>query len=92
MGGVFALRHLHPLAAPLFRHFGVLMGSLHSPPLLLLIIVRGLHSPPLLLLAILGGLPSPSLLLGLWGSRRDIVSATYFGGLCFFGHSSVCHL
>ena len=53
MGGVLALRHLHPLAAPLFHHAGILVGGLHSPPLCLLIIV--------------GGLPCPSLLLGLWG-------------------------
>ena len=34
--------------------FGVLMGGLHSPPLLHLIIMGGLHSPPLILLVILG--------------------------------------
>jgi hypothetical protein len=39
MGGILDLRHLHPQAAPLFCHFGVLMGGLHSPPLLLLIIM-----------------------------------------------------
>ena len=31
--------HFHPRAAPLFRHFGVSMGGLPSPPLLLLIIM-----------------------------------------------------
>ena len=65
MGGVLALRHLHPRAAPLFHRFGVLMGGLHSPPLLLLVIVGGLHPPPLILLVIVVGLPSPPLLLGL---------------------------
>jgi hypothetical protein len=49
MGGVLDLRHLHPWAAPLFRHFGILMGGLHPPPLILLVIVVGLPSPPLLL-------------------------------------------
>jgi hypothetical protein len=48
-GGILDIHHLHPRAAPLFRLFGVLMGGLHSPPLLLLIIVVGLPSPPLLL-------------------------------------------
>jgi hypothetical protein len=66
MGGVLDLRHLHPRAAPLFRRFGILMGGLHSPtPLLLLIIVGGLHPLPLILLVIVVGLPSPPLLLGL---------------------------
>jgi hypothetical protein len=65
MGGVLALHHLHPLAAPLFRYFGILMRNLHSPPLLLLIIIGGLHPPPLILLVIVVGLPSPPLLLGL---------------------------
>jgi hypothetical protein len=41
MGGVLDLRHLHPQAAPLFRCFGILMGGLHSPLLLLLVIVGG---------------------------------------------------
>jgi hypothetical protein len=63
--GKLDLRHLHPQTAPLFRCFGVLMGCLHSPPLLLLIIVGGLHPPPLILLVIVVGLPSPPLLLGL---------------------------
>jgi hypothetical protein len=33
------------------------------------------------------------LLLSLWdyGSRKIFISAAYFGGLCFFGHSSICH-
>jgi hypothetical protein len=65
MGGVLDLRHLHARAAPLFRRFGVLMGSLHSPPLLLLVIMGGLHPPPLVLLVIMVGLPSPPLLLRL---------------------------
>jgi hypothetical protein len=65
MGGISDLRHLHPRAAPLFRHFGILMGGLCSPPLLLLVIVGGLHPPPLILLVIVVGLPSPPLLLGL---------------------------
>ena len=37
MGGELALHHLHPRGAPLFRRFGVRMGGLPSPPLLLLI-------------------------------------------------------
>ncbi len=41
MGGILDLRHLHPRAAPLFRCFVILMGVLHSPPLLLLVIVGG---------------------------------------------------
>jgi hypothetical protein len=41
MGGILDLCHLHPRAAPLFRCFGILMGGLHSPPLLLLVIVGG---------------------------------------------------
>jgi hypothetical protein len=49
MGGVLDIHHLHPRAAPLFRLFGILMGGLHSPLLLLLIIMVGLPSPPLLL-------------------------------------------
>jgi hypothetical protein len=57
MGGVLDIRHLHPRAAHLFRFFGVLIGGLHFPPLLLFIIVVGLPSPPLL--------------LGLQGSRQD---------------------
>jgi hypothetical protein len=65
MGGVLDLRHLHPRAALLFRHFGILVEGLHSPPLLLLIIVGGLHPPPLILLVIVVCLPSPPLLLGL---------------------------
>ena len=65
MGGKFALRHLHPRAAPLFRCCGVIMGVLHSPPLLLLVIMGGLQPPPLVLLAIVAGLPSPPLPLGL---------------------------
>jgi hypothetical protein len=92
MGSILALCHLHPLAAPLFHRFGVLMGGHYFPPLFLLIIVGGLHSCPLLLLLIMGGLPSPPLLLGLWGTGGIVVSAAYFGELCFFGHSSLCHL
>jgi hypothetical protein len=65
MGGILPLWHLHPLAAPLFRCFGVLMRGLHSPPLLLLVIVGGLHPPPLIFLVIMVVLPSPPLLLGL---------------------------
>jgi hypothetical protein len=65
MGGILDLHHLHPWAAPLFCRFGVLMGGLHSPPLLLLVRVGGLHPPPLILLVIVVGLPSPPLLLGL---------------------------
>jgi hypothetical protein len=65
MGEILDLCHLHLRAAPLFRHFGVLMGGLHSPPFLLLIIVGGLHPPPLILLVIVVGLSSPPLLLGL---------------------------
>ena len=65
MGGMLALRHLLPLAAPLFRCFGVLIGGLCSSPLLLLIIIGGLHPPHLILLVIVGGLLSPPLMLSL---------------------------
>ena len=92
MGGVLALRHLHPLGATLFCHFGILVGGLHSPPLLLLIIVGGLHSPPLILLATTGGIPSPLTCWDYGGHGRIVVSAAYLGGLCFFGHFSICHL
>ena len=53
--------HFHPRAAPLFRHFGVSMGGVPSPPLLLLIIMGGLQPPPLILLVVVVGLPSPPL-------------------------------
>ncbi len=65
MGGKLALCHLHPREAPLFRCFGVSMGGLPSPPLLLLVIMGGLQRPPLILLVIVVGLPSPPLPLGL---------------------------
>ena len=65
MGGELALRHLHPRAAPLFHRFGVIMGGLHSSPLLLLVFAGGLQPPPLILLVIMVGLPSPPLPLGL---------------------------
>ena len=58
--------HFHPRAAPLFRRFGVSMGGLPSPPLLLLIIMGGmggLPSPPHLLLIIMGGLQSLPIIL-----------------------------
>ena len=61
MGGELALHHLHPRGAPLFRRFGVRMGGLPSPPLLLLIIMGGLQPPPLILLVVVVGLPSPPL-------------------------------
>jgi hypothetical protein len=48
-GGRFGLRCHCPLVAPLFRHLGLLIGGLLSPPLLLVCIVGDLHSPPLLL-------------------------------------------
>jgi hypothetical protein len=65
MGGILDLCHLHPRAAPLLHCFGILMGGLYSPPLLLLVIMGGLHPPPLILLVIMVGLPSPPLQLGL---------------------------
>ena len=65
MGGALALHHLHPWAAPLFCHFGVIIEGLHSPPLLFHAIVGGLQPPPLILLVIMVGLPSPPLPLGL---------------------------
>ena len=65
MEGELALSHLHPQAAPLFRHFGVIVGGLHSPRLLLLIIMGGLQPFPLILLIIMVGLPSPPPPLGL---------------------------
>ena len=65
MGGELALCHLHPRDTPLFRYFGVSMGGLPSPPLLLLIIMGGLQPPPLILLVIVVGLPSPPRPLGL---------------------------
>ena len=58
--------HFHPRAAPLFRRFGVSLGGLPSPPLLLLIIMGGmggLPSPPPLLLIIMGGLQSLPIIL-----------------------------
>jgi hypothetical protein len=66
MGGILDIRHFHPRGAPLFRLFGVLMGGLHSPPLLLLVIVVGLPSPPLL--------------LGLRGPRQDRCIGHLFWG------------
>jgi hypothetical protein len=65
MGGELALRHLHPQEAPLFHRFGISMGGLPSPPLLLIIIMAGLQPPPLIFLVIVVGLPSPPLPLGL---------------------------
>jgi hypothetical protein len=65
MGGELALCHLHPREAPLFRHFGVSMGGLPSPPVLLLVLMGGLQTPPLVLLVIVVGHPSPPLPLGL---------------------------
>jgi hypothetical protein len=73
MGGILDIHHLHPQAAPLFRLFGVLMGGLHSPPLLLLIIVVGLPSPPLL--------------LGLQGPRQDCRIGHLFWGALGIGQT-----
>ena len=81
MGGALAL-HLHPQAAPRFRPFGVIMGGLHSPHLLLLIIMGGLQPPPLFLLIIVVGLPSLPLPLGLCGPRQDpCISHRFWGAL-----------
>ena len=78
MGGEWALRHLHPRDAPLFFRFGVSMGGLPFPPLLLLVIMGGLQlqPPPLILLVIVVGLPSPPLPLELCGPRQ----------VCCIGH------
>ncbi len=53
--------------------FGVLMGGLHSPPFLLLIIVVGLPSPPLL--------------LGLRGPRQDCFIGHLFWGALDVGQT-----
>ncbi len=74
------------------------MERLHSPPSLLLIIVG-----VFLRLLFLWDYFFLPFFLSLWGvfllllylwdceSREIFISAAYFGGLCFFGHSSVCH-
>ena len=92
MGGELALRHLHPRAAPLFRCFGIIMGGLHSPPLLLLVIMGGLQPSSSHSTCHCGG--SFFLFLFRWdyeGQGRILASATCLGGLCFYDHSSVCH-
>ena len=65
MGGSFGSPPSSSPGSSLFRPFGVIMGGLLSPPLLLLIIMEGLQPPPLNLLVIVVGLPSPPLPLGL---------------------------
>ena len=91
-GGILALRHLHPLAAPLRS---IVLASSWG----------GLYSPPLLLLIIMGVfILLLSFSLSLWGVFLFLLSclnyeghggiilwATYLGGLCFFRHSSICH-
>lgn len=79
--------HFHPRAAPLFRRFGVSMGGLPSPPLLLLIIMGGmggLPSPRHLLLIIMEGLQFlPHLLIIIMGSLQSlpIILIIIMGGL-----------
>ena len=92
MGGKLAPRHLHPWVAPLFHCFGVIMGGLHSPLLSSFSLSSWGVFHPLLSFSLLSWwvfLP-----LFRWdyeGQGRIVTSATCFGGLCFYGHSSICH-